>query len=167
MKNINLSRRAFLVAGLGLPLLASSLPRAAFAEEVHPGSNATPSSQPIEPIVTYERENEPVPYGNIYYSTLSFNQTSLTGATRYYSGRNISIEMDAYTTGNNPCDNYFSVELHRADFPFSTQIGSAGFKRNGYSKATWPNMEPGNYFFRFVKCADSVTIKSNNVRMWS
>lgn len=125
------------------------------------------SSQTVEPVVTFERENGPVPYGNIYYSTLSFNQTSLTGATRYYSGRNISIEMDAYTTGSNPCDNYFSVELHRADFPFSTQIGSAGFKRNGYSKATWKNMEPGNYFFRFVKCADNVTIKSNNVRMWS
>lgn len=86
----------------------------------------------------------------------------------HYTGKNIGISMDAECdTSGTVCDNYFSVELHRNTFPFSTYIGSEGFKRNGYTEAVWTNVGEGDYFFKFVKCNNGKWVSSDSVRMFS
>lgn len=103
-----------------------------------------------------------------YSSTLTFSVKRHTGITRKYSGNTVGISMTASSSGSgSACDNYFSVELHRAHWPFNDYVGSAGFKRDGYSSAEWNNVGPGDYYFVFVKCDDTKTITSGNVRMYS
>lgn len=103
-----------------------------------------------------------------YTSTLTLGVERYTGKTRYYSGNTVGISMTASSSGSgSACDNYFSVELHRSHWPFNDYVGSAGFKRDGYSSAEWNNVGPGDYYFVFVKCNDAKTITSNNVKMYS
>lgn len=103
-----------------------------------------------------------------YGSSLYLSATSYSGQKRYYDGNNVGIEMTCSAAGGSACDSYFSVELHRKNSLLEdTYIGSAPFKRNGFSKATWSNVGSGNYFFKFVKCSDSQSISSNDVAMYS
>lgn len=103
-------------------------------------------------------------YGSSLYM---YKTTSVTGSTRYYDGSNVGIEMTCSTGGTNACDSYFSVELHRVSGLSDTYIGSAAFKRSGFTKATWTNVGSGYYYFKFVKCSDTQSISSNNVAMYS
>lgn len=103
-------------------------------------------------------------YGSSLYM---YKTTSVSGSTRYYDGSNVGIEMTCTTGGTNACDSYFSVELHRVSGFSDTYIGSAAFKHNGFTKATWTNVGSGNYYFKFVKCSDTQSISSNSVAMYS
>lgn len=137
----------------------------AYAEEL-PSTLA----KPINTIVTYDESQSlanQFARASQYYSTLSFAGT-YRGAARHYTGSSVGISMNASCdTSGTVCDNYFSVELHRDTFPFSTYIGSEGFKRNGYTEAVWTNVGQGNYFFKFVKCNDGKWVSSDSVRMFS
>lgn len=151
---------------------ATAYPTTSFAEEPTEPTVTLYDSMRIDPVVTHDKDEYPIdPTGltSSYSSTLVLGVPSHVGITRYYSGTNISISMDAYTTGSGGnCDPSFSVELHRAHGFYSEYIGSAAFWRDGYSKATWSNVGPGDYYFKFVRCMqDNKTIYSNNVRMWN
>lgn len=133
----------------------------------------TSLARTIIPTLVQEREGslteamELLYRGETYKSTLYFNRT-YTGKTRHYTGKNISISMDAECpTSGASCDDYFSVELHRAHGLWNDYVGSAGFKRNGFTEATWSNAGAGDYYFVFVKCDDGKFVSSNNVRMFS
>lgn len=127
-------------------------------------------AMPVNTIVTHDESQSlanQLARGSQYYSSLSFAGT-YQGRARHYTGKNIGISMDAECdTSGTVCDNYFSVELHRNTFPFSTYIGSEGFKRNGYTEAVWTNVGEGDYFFKFVKCNDGKWVSSDSVRMFS
>ena len=105
-----------------------------------------------------------------YGSTLTLGKydTSFKGATRYYNGQHVGIEMTCKTKGaTSGKSKYFSVELHRKNGLVDTYIGSAAFKRKGFTKATWTNVGSGNYYFKFVRTSDGQSIHSNDVKMYS
>lgn len=54
-----------------------------------------------------------IAYASSYTSTLYFN-TTLTGATRYYNGSDISISANLYTTGvGYNSSQYYTVSLYK------------------------------------------------------
>lgn len=100
-----------------------------------------------------------------YGQTLSLLSRQETGAS-YYDGNNVGIELDASC----PVDGFFDVALYRVDARNSrvtSFIGSASFKRNGFTKATWQNVGPGNYKFVFSKSNDGAVVTSSNVATYS
>lgn len=100
-----------------------------------------------------------------YGQTLSLLSRQETG-TSYYDGNNVGIELDASC----PVDGFFDVALYRVDARNSrvtSFIGSASFKRNGFTKATWQNVGPGNYKFVFSKSNDGAVVTSSNVATYS
>lgn len=125
-------------------------------------------------IVKYDKDNDS--YGRSLYSWFGSsldmsNTTEMSGATHYYYGNNLGIEMSCYTKGSSSkCDTYFSVELHRLTgsyYDVDEYVGSAAFKRNGFTKATWTNVGSGRYYFKFRKCPDGQSIHSDSVAMYS
>lgn len=76
----------------------------------------------------------------------------------YFDGNNVGIEMDCSSKGSGS----FSVSLYRNGL----LIGTAEFNRNGFTKAVWTNVGPGNYSFELVK-TDSASVKCSNVAMYS
>lgn len=128
----------------------------------------------VVPTVTYDSNtfsSQISSRASAYYSTLYFGGHGITktiGATRYYDGQNVSISMTASSSGSgSACDPYFSVELHRAHGIFNDYVGSAAFKRDGFTGASWSNVGSGNYYFVFVKCDDGKYISSSDVHMMS
>lgn len=88
-------------------------------------------------------------FGTVY-STSSF----------YFDGANVGIEMYASC----PVDGTFTVELYRNNYEF---VGSAEFKRNGFTKAVWENVGAGTYKFKFRKTADGTSVSSSDASMYS
>lgn len=105
-----------------------------------------------------------------YYSYLSFSGEH-QGATRSYSGNNVGISINAYTT--TPQQPHHSttyrVELWRKNWIGSTYIGYSTFPRNGYKSNTWTSVGSGNYYYWFIKARDGVVVKSDypNVHLFS
>lgn len=98
-----------------------------------------------------------------YGGTLSF-ATEATGATRYYDGNSVGIEMTTVSQTVGATDTHFSVELHRGD---GTYVGSAALARNGRTRAVWTNVNSGYYYFKFVKASDGIWVTSSDVAMFS
>lgn len=82
-----------------------------------------------------------------------------TLSSRYFDGNNVGIEM----TASCPVDGMFSVSLLRS----GSLVGSATFKRNGFTKATWEGVGPGYYQFSFSKANDGAWVTSGDVAMYS
>ena len=82
-----------------------------------------------------------------------------TSSSRYFDGNNVGIEL----TASCPVDGTFTVSLLRS----GSLIGSATFKRNGFTKATWEGIGPGHYQFTFSKANDGARVTSNDVAMYS
>lgn len=110
-----------------------------------------------------------------YKSTLDF-QGEYEGLKRYYKYSHISYEATAsayvYKTPVSSNNTFYAktyyVSLYRKrGFLFSDYIGKKALSRYKYGKATWTNVGSGNYYFRFDKARDGVTIKSRNVKMRS
>lgn len=134
-------------------------------------SDASAAPEHVVPVVTYDLSDavvrNPAPRRSWFGSSLQF-QYSYSGPVRHYDGNNIGIEMTCRTLGSSSgCDSGFSVGLHRKRGLHDDYVGSAGFRRKGFSKATWENVGSGDYYFRFVKCSDSQTIIADNAAMYS
>jgi hypothetical protein len=97
-----------------------------------------------------------VVFASSYTSTLDLYST-WQGATRVYSGNNITIDCDSSTFPVWPIESYFyTVKLYRNN-PWwigDDYIGSSSFPVNGYQSATWTNVGSGNYYFVFIKAVD-------------
>lgn len=165
----HISRRSF-IGLMGLIIVPSLMvaPTAAYADDER-------DTELVIPEISYDESDSifNMPSTRSWYgSTLDMTGTAqYTGSVRDYDGSNVGIEMTCYTTGSpSGCDRYFSVELHRKSGAFDSRddyVGSAAFKRNGFTKATWTNVGAGRYCFKFVKCADNQVLHSNSVAMYS
>lgn len=99
-----------------------------------------------------------------YGSTLEVGgYSSWTGATRYYDGSNVGIEMTCRSSGSGT----FDVELHRGYIVFNDYIGTVAFNVNGFTKGTWTNVGSGNYYFKFNNPRVGLNVYSNDVAMYS
>lgn len=172
MKSIygmSLSRRRFITFGLGS--VGALLTAAVLCPATALGA---PENDEIEITVTHDPAesffNGITPY-SWFGSTLYFGGpediTMLDGEVRSYDGTNVGIEMTCSKSMGTTCDDYFSVELWRGKPGSGTYVGSAGFAREGFTKATWSNVGSGDYAFRFVKCPDTQVIQSSDVAMYS
>ncbi len=97
-----------------------------------------------------------------YGESLYLSKQSKSGSY-YFDGNNIGIEMTAScSTGGS-----FTASLYRMNGANLSFIGSATFKRNGFTKATWSNVGSGTYRFVFTKTSDGSTVTSSDVAMYS
>lgn len=97
-----------------------------------------------------------------YGSTLNM-LTSYTFPQKSFDGNSIGIEMNAHCQ----VDGTFTVTLYQIIGDASYRIGSATFKRNGFTKATWENVGSGTYQFVCHKSADKAYVISSDVAMYS
>lgn len=67
--------------------------------------------------------------------------------------------LSVAVTATCPKDGSFFVSLYKG----ATNFGTASFKRNGYTKATWNNLSTGSYTIRFSKTNDGVTVTCKEV----
>lgn len=81
----------------------------------------------------------------------------------YFDGASVGIEM----TASCPVDGSFTVSLYRHVSGTAQLVGSASFKRNGFTKATWEGVGPGFYQFVCQKPADRQVVTSSDVAMYS
>lgn len=90
------------------------------------------------------------------YTTHSFPEL-------YFDGNNVGIEM----TASCPSSGTFIVSLYRVVNGRGTLVGSASFKRKGFTKATWEGVGSGTYRFVCKKPADGKLVTSSDVAMYS
>lgn len=101
-----------------------------------------------------------------YTSTFSFD-TTLTGATRNYTGKNISISATSAQSAQILDHNTYTVSLYRKGTFSSDLIGSAVMPRDGFGKKEWTNVGDGKYYFYFSKTHDAVWLTSDDVTMFN
>lgn len=79
-----------------------------------------------------------------------------------FDGNSVGIEM----TASCPKNGTFTVTLYRMN-PSKQRIGSATFKRNGFTKAVWEGVGSGNYLFECTKSPDGAMVTSKDVAVYS
>lgn len=84
---------------------------------------------------------------------------------RTFDGNNVGIEM----TAKCPKDGTFSVTLYRKMSGSNRlrYVGTATFKRNGFTKAVWENVGSGIYQFVCTKSPDGTVVTSSDVAIYS
>ena len=88
-----------------------------------------------------------------YYSSASFGNT-LRGATRSYSGSNITISMSGVTC-NGCAVSAYNISLWRnVSWGADQRIGTSQCPSNYACQKTWTNVGSGNYYFYFERAAD-------------
>lgn len=116
-----------------------------------------------EIVISYERADPGIDAASrAWYGrklTLSRNQTF---GPQTFDGNNVGIEM----TASCPKSGSFTVTLYKMN-PTKQRIGSATFKRNGFTKAVWENVGSGRYLFECAKSPDGATVTSNDVAIYS
>lgn len=112
-------------------------------------------------IVSYNKnESIQILSTNSWYSSSLYLNSRSTIGQRYFDGNHVGIEMTAQCAN----DGVFTVSLYRSN---GSLIGSATFRRNGFTKATWLNVGSGNYFFVCENNYDGKTIFSSDVQTYS
>ena len=118
----------------------------------------------VEPIVSYSCQADagmPSPL-SWYGDDLSLSGT-YSFQDRYFDSNNVGIEM----TASCPSSGTFTVSLYRVVNGRGTLVGSASFKRRGFTKATWEGVGSGTYRFVCKKPADGKVVTSSDVAMYS
>lgn len=140
------------IALLGFLLALPCNPTTSYASELE--------QFPIEAEVSYEPATEAFfAQARSWYGT-SFSFTAKHySSTHYFDGNNVGIEMNCSA----PRSGSFSVHLYRG----GSLVGTAQLNRNGFAKADWTNVGPGNYTFHFIKANDGTTVSCSNVAMYS
>ena len=106
--------------------------------------------------------------GEAHASTLRLGGTILESEVYHFSKNSIWLQMDAYVTGGDAANDYFTIELHRIEAGvIDVLVGSQTFKRSGQVVANWEDVPEGDYYFVFKKDADSQVINSDYVIMGS
>ncbi len=113
--------------------------------------------------VSYSRTNPVVPISRSWYGDSLNLLSTQTFQDRYFDGRNVGIEM----TASCPIDGSFTVSLFRISNGRASLVGSASFKRNGFTKATWENVGSGTYRFLCKKTLDGKRVTSTDVAIYS
>lgn len=130
---------------LAFPIFSNTT-RSAYASEM--------TDVPIVVVSHTEEESEtPSPYTQLSTSFSFAESKSLTRISVNKGSLSVSVNATC------PIDGVFSVSLYKG----STSFGTASFKRNGYTKATWNNLTTGSYTIRFTKAKDGSTVKCTRV----
>lgn len=152
MNQIRTVATGLLLAALGL---APILPETSHAQELR-------SAMAVGTIVSYDiRDRMASRQSRSWYGTTLRLSSSGRTSTSYFDGNNVGIEM----TCSSSKDGYFSVQLKRASD--GSTVGTASFKYNGFTKATWTNVGPDSYYFAFSKQIDGAIVTSSDVAMYS
>ena len=162
--------RAMKLAPLAGTLVASALLACVFAIRFAGAAAANGSEEAAEAAQGPSSRfgDERVRLGS-YVSTLALGSGSFDGEVYRFSGNRICIEALCAANGNGAEPQpTFSVELYRLDYGLvEIPMGSRTLKSRGISSATWENVRPGEYFFRFTKEDDGCVLRSTNVWMYS
>lgn len=111
-------------------------------------------------------------FASSYSSSLSFD-SNLHGQARSFDGQNLTMSIDAYSTTSGttyPASSYFTATLYRYhSWASDDYIGSASYKRDGYTSKTWSNVGSGSYYWDFSKAIDGWWVKadSGDVKMYN
>ncbi len=153
---VSFARRvARVIAALFFAAFVAGCPQVASALDV--------SASPAKPIVSYERDDSTADIASRSWfgGVLSLGSSQRFGPCTF-DGNNVGIEM----TASCPRNGTFTVTLYRIN-PIKQRIGSATFKRNGFTKAVWENVGSGRYQFECTKSPDGATVTSNDVAIYS
>jgi len=118
-------------------------------------------SKDVNPTVSYIREVDAMP--RAWFGSTMVLYTTYETSTHYYDGNNVGIEM----TCSSNASGTFNVTLMRIEGNSSASLGTAKFKRNGFTKATWEGVGPGAYYFVMSKPTDGRRVTSSDVAMYS
>lgn len=91
------------------------------------------------------------------YSTDFYFDVSLKGATRSYTGNNLSIKTSCTTSSTGtviPASSDFAISLTRQRTFGQDYIGRVDHPRNSTKTSTFSNVGSGKYFFSFTKAND-------------
>lgn len=115
-------------------------------------------------VITDESMALPMPTdARSWYGTSMTLLTKTQTGQKYYDGNNIGIEMTCSSTTAGT----FVVSLYRTSGTSAQFLGSANFKRQGFTKATWNGVGPGRYYFTFSKPNDGTIVRSYDVATYS
>lgn len=115
----------------------------------------------VEISVTYDDSNSGVTACSWFGEPLTLNSYERFG--RYtFDGSNVGLEL----TSSCAKSGFFTVTLLRVSDASTVRIGSASLKSNGFTKATWSNVGPGQYMFEFRSNLGSL-ITAPTVAMYS
>ncbi|MDD5212805.1 MAG: hypothetical protein PHG82_00020 [Candidatus Gracilibacteria bacterium] len=102
-------------------------------------------------------------YASSYSTSYRFS-VSVTGATRYFDGSNITFTSPyaSSTPWKNNLNKTYNVVLYR-DRIIDDYIGTVTLYRDESGTANWNNVGAGNYYFILSKVNDGVTLVDNKV----
>ena len=129
-------------------------------------SRACAAEQPsdvVPPIVVHLYDPDSVVSSRSWFGGTLTLVTEQTFVPHNFDGSNVGIEMTASCSVNGT----FTVSLYRSSFLGNSLVGTAAFKRNGFTKATWEGVGSGTYYFVCRKSADSKVVTSSDVAMYS
>lgn len=152
-----ISRRKFLqsVSGVLLTAYCAALPLPASADD-YLGDEVVPN------VVHFVDKSNSGPFSMRSWYGASLRLTTIQRFGPYYfDGNNVGIEM----TASCPTNGNFFVSLERAST--GGNVGTATFRRNGFTKATWTNVGSGDYIFTCSKNKDGSAVASSDVAMYS
>ena len=112
-------------------------------------------------IVTYSRDDVVSP--RAWFGTSMVLYTTYATSSHYFDGNSVGIEMTCASVGGGT----FNVTLRRVQGNSSVSIGTAAFRRNVFTKATWEGVGAGTYFFVMSKPTDGTRVTSSDVAMYS
>lgn len=115
-------------------------------------------NEPIEAVVVYENdeliravETEPK-----IMTSASFS-TSWRSSGFYVRNGSVEVAIDSGCSINGS----FTVDLLRN----ASVVGTAQFKRNGYTKVSWKNVPTGSYGLRLSKSNDGSIVRCQTIRI--
>ncbi len=150
-----LTRAKLLAVASLFALSMCFIPRAALARGA--------VSADVVATVSYDGASTGAPSSRSWYGdTLNLLNTQCFH-DRYFDGNNVGIEM----TASCPIDGTFTVSLLRVTNGRAAFVGSASFKRNGFTKATWEGVGSGTYRFVCKKPSDGKRVTSSDVAIYS
>lgn len=117
-----------------------------------------------DPVITHSvtSVSKSVDMRSWYGSTMVLLSQAQT-EPKTYDGNSIGIEMTCSST----VPGTFVVSLYRVGSTSAQFVGSADFKRQGFTKATWNGVGSGRYYFLFIKPNDGYLVISNHVATYS
>ena len=143
------SRRGFLLIVIALALGVLIFPFGARAE----------SMQAVSPVISYSPSSSAYASRRSWYGENFILFGSRTTTARFFDGNSLGIELVATCAEPNAT---FSISLRKG----AQMLGVAMLRANGFVRAEWPNVGPGNYQFVFQNDT-GLSITCQNVAMFS
>jgi Prealbumin-like fold domain len=106
-----------------------------------------------------------VVFASSYSTTFTFSST-LTGATRYFDGTNVSFYTKYATSSpsKHATNKTYTASLYRDNsWAADDKIGTVTLTRDTSGTAKWSGVGAGNYYVYLSKAIDGITLTSSKV----